>query len=157
MEYEKTVADSLTEQVHILFPGDTNGRYRLFGGKLMEWIDVVAAVVARRHAQTEVTTAAIDNLRFEAPAYVNSTVILIGQLTYVGKTSMEVRVDTYVEALDRARERINTAYLVMVSIDDQEKPVPVPRLRLVTDAERTEWAAAAQRNALRKERRVAEY
>ncbi|HML48919.1 MAG TPA: acyl-CoA thioesterase [Clostridia bacterium] len=157
MIQEKTVADSRTEQVHILFPSDSNGRYRLFGGKLMEWIDVVAAVVARRHAQTEVTTATVDSLRFEAPAYVNNTIILVGRLTYVGNTSMEVRVDTYLEALDGVRERINTAFLVMVSIDQDEKPVRVPRLRLVSDEERTEWAAAERRNALRRQRRHEQY
>lgn len=153
MEQTKTVADSRTEQVHILFPSDSNGRYRLFGGRLMQWIDVVAAVVARRHAQTEVTTAVVDQLRFDAPAYVNNTVILIGQLTYVGTTSMEVRVDTYVEALSGARTLINTAFLVMVSIGEDEKPLPVPRLHLCTDEEQAEWEAARRRNDLRKQRR----
>ena len=93
----KRVSDSRTEQIQILMPQHINGMGRLFGGQLVQWIDVVAAVVARRHSNAEVTTATIDNLMFEAPAYVNSTVILVGQVTYVGNTSMEVRVDTFVE------------------------------------------------------------
>ncbi len=100
----KFVADSRTEQVQILMPGQINGQYRLFGGHLMEWIDVVAAVVARRHSGYEVTTACVDNLQFKAPAFVNDTIILVGKMTYVGKTSMEVRVDTYVEALSGQTE-----------------------------------------------------
>ena len=97
----KKVSDSRTEQIQILMPAHINGYKRLFGGKLVEWIDVVAAVVARRHSGCNVTTASIDNLIFAEAAYVNSTVVLIGQMTYVGRTSMEVRVDTFVEGLRR--------------------------------------------------------
>ena len=78
----KTVAQSRTEQIQILMPEHINGYSRLFGGKLMEWIDVVAGVVARRHSGREVTTAAIDNLQFKAAAHINSTVVLSGRITY---------------------------------------------------------------------------
>ena len=61
-EIEKTVKDSYTEQVQILTQANINGYNRLFGGQLMEWIDVVAAVVARRHAGRNVTTAVVDTL-----------------------------------------------------------------------------------------------
>ncbi len=64
MREEKCVADSITTQVQIIMEKDINGANRLFGGQLLEWIDVVAAVVARRHCHREVTTAAIDNLQF---------------------------------------------------------------------------------------------
>ena len=62
----KTVAQSRTEQIQILMPEHINGYQRLFGGKLMEWIDVVAGVVARRHSNSEVTTASVDNLQFKS-------------------------------------------------------------------------------------------
>lgn len=84
----KKVSESKTEQIQILMPQHINGYKRLFGGVLMEWIYVVAGVVARRHANSEVTTASVDNLQFKSPAYVNSTIILIGKITYVGTTSM---------------------------------------------------------------------
>lgn len=90
----KRVADSRTEQIQILMPEHINGAGRLFGGKLVEWIDVVAGVVARRHSGRNVTTAAIDNLQFKAAAYVNDTLVLVGRVTLVGRTSREVRVDT---------------------------------------------------------------
>ena len=64
----KRVEDSRTEQVQILMPEHINGTRRLFGGKLMEWIDVVAAVVARRHSGCEVTTASVDILQVRAAA-----------------------------------------------------------------------------------------
>ena len=93
----KRISESQTEQVQIVMPGDTNGYGRLFGGRLVEWIDIVAAVVARRHSGREVTTVSIDNLNFKAPAHSNETVVLIGRVTYAGRTSMEIRVDTYAE------------------------------------------------------------
>ena len=105
----KTVAQSRTEQIQILMPEHINGYKRLFGGRLMEWIDVVAAVAARRHSNRNVTTVAVDHLEFRAPAHVNDTVVLVGQLTHVGRTSMEVRVDTFIEELNGERFRNNPA------------------------------------------------
>ena len=116
----KRVRDSFTEQVQILMPSHINGTDRLFGGQLVQWIDVVAAVVARRHSGRNVITAAIDNLQFKAGAFINNTLVLIGRITYVGRTSMEVRVDTYVEDLSGIRKVVNRAYLVLVALDDEE-------------------------------------
>jgi len=150
----KKVSDSRTEQIQILMPEHINGFNRLFGGRLMEWIDVVAAVVARRHSGCNVTTASIDNLQFKAAAYVNSTIFLTGQITYVGNTSMEVRVTTYVEKLDGMRHMINRAYLVLVALDENDHPVQVPGLTLETEEEKLEWEAGKKRSKLRKQRRL---
>jgi len=149
----KHVSDSLTEQVQILMPSHINGSDRLFGGQLVEWIDVVAAVVARRHSGYNVTTAAIDNLQFKAGAFINNTLVLIGHITYVGKTSMEVRVDTYVEDLLGVRKVVNRAYLVMVALDEAGKPMEVPKLIIETEAEHAEWEAGKRRHELREQRR----
>jgi len=149
---EKHPSDSYTEQVQILTQGTLNGFKRLFGGQLMEWIDVVAAVVARRHSGHNVTTVAVDNLQFAGPARANDVVLLAAKMTYVGRTSMEVCVKTYVEALDGERELINTAYLVMVALDEFERPAPVPRLVPETDEEKEAMLAGERRRKLRKER-----
>lgn len=150
---EKSVKDSYAEQVQILTQKDMNGYNRLFGGRLMEWIDIVASVVARRHSGRNVTTAVVDTLTFRAPAHLNDTVILCGRITYVGRTSMEVCVETYVENLDSSRTLINTAYVIIIAIDENEKPVEVPRLRLETEEEKAEWALAEKRAEIRKQRR----
>ncbi|MBE7045299.1 MAG: acyl-CoA thioesterase [Ruminococcaceae bacterium] len=150
---EKRVSDSYTEQVQVLMQGNMNGYQRLFGGKLMEWIDIVAAVVARRHSECNVTTAVVDALQFQGPAYANETLLMAGKITYVGRTSMEVCVRTYVEELHGERRLINTAYVVMVALDEQERPTEVPRLLLETEEEKQEWLAAQQRNILRKQRK----
>jgi acyl-CoA hydrolase len=153
----KHVSDSITEQVQILMPSHINGSDRLFGGQLVEWIDVVAAVVARRHSGCNVTTAAIDNLQFKAGAFINNTLVLIGHITYVGKTSMEVRVDTYVEDLVGVRKVVNRAYLVLVALDNDGNPTVVPKLILETQAEHAEWDAGKKRHTLRHKRRKEGY
>lgn len=119
----------------------------------MQWIDEMAGIVARRHAGTIVTTACVDNLNFKAGAYLGDVVVLIGKMTYVGKTSMEVRIDTYVEAADGTRKIINRAYEVMVALDENNNKVEVPELIVETEAEKAEWIGGEKRYTLRKERR----
>ena len=152
-EAAKPVSASRTEQIQILMPQHINGYTRLFGGVLMEWIDIVAGVVARRHSNSEVTTASVDNLQFKSPAYVNSTITLIGTITFVGSSSMEVRVDTFTEALSGERRLVNRAYVVMVALDENERPKRVPRLILETEEEKAEFEAGKKRHELRKQRR----
>ncbi len=149
----KKVSDSRTEQVQILSQGTLNGYKRLFGGRLMQWIDIVAAVTARRHSGCNVTTAAVDSLEFKAAAYANDTVVIIGTITYTGRTSMEVCVKTYVELLSGERKLINKAYVIMVALDENENPTEVPQLVCVTDEEKAEWEAAKVRQSIRNERR----
>lgn len=153
----KRVGESKTEHVEIVLLEHLNGFSRLFGGQLVEWIDIVAAVVARRHSNCNVTTASIDNLQFKAAAYLNDTVVLSGCITYVGNTSMEVRIDTFVERLTGEKNLINRAYLVLVALDEHEVPVPVPRLVLETEEERQEWEAGIRRHKLRNDRRTENY
>ena len=118
---------------------------------------MVAAVVARRHSNRNVTTVSIDNLQFKKPAYINDTILLQGCMTYTGNTSMEVRVDTLVEKLNGEKTLINRAHLVLVALDEDEKPVQVPKLILETDEEKEEWQAGLRRNELRKQRRIEKY
>ena len=151
---EKRVVDSQVETVHIVRPNHLNGANRLFGGILIQWLDEVAGIVAKRHAMTNVTTASIDNLHFMQGAYQNEMVVIIGKLTYVGKTSMEVRVDTYVENKSGIRKPINRAYFVMVALDEDDKPVEVPELILETETEKAEWEAAQKRREMRSQRKV---
>lgn len=143
----------MTEQVYIVRSQHINGYGRLFGGILMQWIDELSGIVSRRHAGTTVTTASIDNLSFEAPAYQDDMVVLVGKLTYVGRTSMEVRVDVYVEDADGMRKTINRAYVVMVAIAEDGTPLPVPGLTVETESERYEWQSGEKRYQLRKTRR----
>lgn len=149
----KKVSDSLTQQQYLICPAHINHYGRLFGGQLLKWIDELAGIVAIRHSGATVTTAAIDNLQFQAPAYTGDMIVLEGRVTYVGRSSMEVRVDTFREALDGSREIINRAYMDMVAIDCRGKAQEVPDLLLETEEEIKENEAAKRRKALRKQRR----
>ena len=151
----KTVDDSRVETVHIVRPNHLNGANRLFGGILMQWIDEVAGIVAKRHSMTNVTTAAVDDLTFLRGAYQNDMVVIKGKITWVGTTSMEVCVDTYVENVNKERQWINNAYFVMVALDENDKPVKVPRLALQTEEERRTWEIADERRRLWNQRRKA--
>lgn len=151
---EKSIEESRTEQVHLLRYEDINGENRLFGGKLVFWIDEVAGAVARRHAGIRVTTASIDNLQFKNPAFLDELIIIVGYITYVGNTSMEVRVDTYAESTNGTRRPINRAYLTVVALGSDDRPCPIPYgITIETESQKYEWACALKRIELRKMRR----
>ncbi len=143
-----------TTSVQIVMPQHCNGyaKPRLFGGQIMAWIDVIGAVAARRYTGRAVTTVCIDNLNFLKPAYLNDTVVQEAFVTWAGRTSLEVRVDSMVERLDGSRELINRAYAVFVALDEEDHPVPVPALHPETEEEKREYLAAQKRREIRKAR-----
>ena len=140
-----------TTAVQIVMPQHCNGyaKPRLFGGQIMAWIDVVGAVAARRYTQRAVTTVCIDNLTFLKPAYLNDTVVQEAMVTWTGKTSLEVRVDSMVERLDGSRELINRAYAVFVALDDEDRPTAVPPLVPETEEEKQMFQDAVIRKHFR--------
>ena len=146
----------VTQAVHIVMPEDCNGyaKPRLFGGQLMAWIDVVGAVTARRFAKANVTTVCVDHLTFLEAAYLNDTVVQEGRVTWSGRTSLEVRVDSFVEHLNGERKLINRAYMVFVALDDNDKPIPVPKFTPETLEEQYEFSAALNRQDIRKQERA---
>ena len=150
----KTVDESRVETVRIVRPNHLNGANRLFGGILMQWIDEVAGIVAKRHSMCNVTTASVDNLTFLHGAYQNDMVVIKGKMTWVGTSSMEVCVDTYVENHLGQRSWINNAHFIMVALDAAGKPTRVPRLTLQNDEERLAWEQAEERRKLRNQRKI---
>ena len=150
----KTVDDSRVETVYLVRPTHLNGANRLFGGILMQWIDEAAGIVAKRHCGGNVTTASVDNLTFLHGAYQNDMIVIRGKLTWVGSSSMEVCVDTYVENLSGERHRINNAHFMMVALDKDDKPVPVPPLVLQTEDEHLAWSHGEERRRIRNQRKA---
>ncbi len=141
----KHPSDSFAEFVQILRMENVNGAGRLFGGDLMSWMDDVAAISARRYAKTPVTTACIENLRFLHPAYHNESMVVTGRVVYTGRTSMEVLVMAEVEKLNGERELIADGRFILVALDENERPCPVPPLVPVTDREKAWYEEARQR------------
>ena len=151
---QKRVEDSQIEQVFQVRPEHLNGAGRLFGGQLMASIEEVAAMVGLWHAQSNIVTVSVDNLEFIQGAYQNDLIVLVGRVTFVGNTSMEVRVDTYVESMvDGMRRPINRAYLTLVAVDENGKPQKVPQLCIETESQRAEWEAGQKRKAMHIQRK----
>lgn len=146
----KRVSDSMVEIAHIVRPTDLNSAKRLFGGTLMSWIDEAAVIVAKRHSNMNVTTASVDNLSFLSAARMRDVIVIIAKITHVGTTSMEVKVESYVEHIDGIRDLVNRAYITLVGLDEEGKPAKIPELLLETDEEIQENELAKMRRAMRK-------
>ncbi len=155
----KSINDSLTECMRIVKHEDINGGSRLFGGRLMQWMDEAAGICAMRHSGSVITTAAIDNLQFKKGAYIGDIILLSAKITYVGRTSMEVRVDVFMEEMKTGiRYALNRAYFTEVCIDEDGKPLPVQyTIEPETVAEKAEWEGALKRIEMRKARRTEGY
>lgn len=131
----------------IVMPEHTNGMAGvMFGGVMMQWIDVCAGVAAMRQAGGSVVTASIDRLDFLHPVHVGEVVILQAMVNYVSRTSMEVgcRVETE-DMKSRSRRYTTKAYLTFVAVDGHGKPRQLPPLTLVTDDDRRRNAQAILR------------
>jgi acyl-CoA hydrolase len=153
-EITKNVSYSKAEQIQFVMPQHGNRAGRLFGGQLMAWIDLIAAVVAFRHSDGESTTASVDYLSFDKPIFVKDLIVLNGRITYVGNSSMEIRIDTFIERPGLLREHTNRAYLTYVAIDEKGQPRRVPRLAPETPEETAEYEEGLKRASVRKERRL---
>ncbi len=151
----KKVEDTKVDWLKTVQYEDINPYQRLFGGRLISWMDEIAGIVATRHSGGVITTAAIDNLQFLKGAVIGDLIAIEARLTYVGRTSMEVRVDVYRE--DRKtglRYPINRAYFTEVAIDEQGNPEEVPYgLAIETEAQRADYEGALRRIEVRKMRR----
>ena len=151
----KTRAASATVTTHLLRHEDINGSNRLFGGRLMEWIDDAAGTAAIRHCGMYVTTACVDTLEFRSPAFLGDIVVIEAEVTYVGKSSLEVRVNSYVEdPASGTRALINRAFLTEVCVDDDGRPCVVPYGLALTKAEEfADWEDALFRKEVHTTRR----
>ena len=155
MRDKRPVSYSKTEWIRGIQYEDINGSGRLFGGRLMEWMDMVAGVAAVRHCNQMVTTAAVDNLTFKRGAFINEILVIIATVTYVGRTSIEVRCDVYIEDVETGmRHPINRAYFTEVAVDKEGHPTEIKYdLDVASETEKAEYEGAKKRIAMRKERR----
>jgi acyl-CoA hydrolase len=138
----------------LVLPGDTNALGTIFGGKVMQWIDIAASVAGLRHSGGPVVTRSIDALEFLAPVNMGEIVVLKAQVNFVGHTSMEIGVRVESERAHTLERRYATkAYLTFVAVDAQGKPRPVPPLLIETDEDRRRNIEAIERRRARLERR----
>lgn len=142
----KSVLDSQVIMTQLVLPGDTNALGSVFGGTVMSWIDIAAAIAAQRHSQSAVVTASIDQLNFIAPVYKGWIVNLKASVNYVSRTSMEIGVRVDAEN-PRENKVFHTAsaYLTFVALDEDGKPKAVPGLTLDTVESKRRFEAARKR------------
>ena len=157
MTREKTVCESRLEMAQVMFPSDANQAGNVHGGTIMKLIDTAAGIAAIRHCRTNIVTASMDRLDFYKPVFVGELVILRASINYVGTTSMEVGVRVEAEEIMTGKVRhTNSAYLTMVSLGENRRPMPVPKIAPQTDDEKRRFkdgrARAKRRRELRKKR-----
>jgi acyl-CoA hydrolase len=132
----KTPRDSQVESRYIVMPQHANDVGFAFGGTIMSWIDMVAAMVAQKHCEREVVTASSDRISFLQPIRIGDQVVLRASVNYVGRTSLEVGVLVTRENPFRNESvRATTAYLTLVALDEKKEPVMIHRLRPETPEE----------------------
>lgn len=153
----KKIADSRVTLSHMMGPQDANGLGNVHGGIIMKLADEAGSLVAVRHAQAPCVTVAVDSMIFIHPIYIGNFVQFNAELTYVGRSSMEVRVEVIRED-PMTCERIisNTAYYVYVALDDQARPKKVPTLIYESEEEEKRADLAQERQQYRKQQRAQE-
>lgn len=151
MRERKRSADSRFTLSALMGPQEANTHGNVHGGVIMKMVDEAGALVAMRHAGNLVVTVAIDSMTFMEPILVGTLVMCHAELTYVGRTSMEVRVEVVTEnPLKSDARTTNIAYLVYVAIDANGRPIEVPELEFETPEQRQRAERAEQRQAYRK-------
>lgn len=146
--------ESLVIKTEFVLPSDANNLGTVFGGRVMEWIDIAGAIAAGRHCRTTVVTASMDDLHFLHPIKAGMVVVLQAQVVYSGHTSVEVGVEVFSEhPKTGVRERCCHAQLTFVSLDEKGKPAAVPPLLPESTEERRRYQEAEERRRFRLERR----
>ncbi len=149
----RPVSQSQTTMTEIVLPTHANAMGNVFGGQVLAWMDVAAAICAQRHCGTVAVTAGIDDLSFEGPVKVGHVIRLEARLTAAFRSSVEVSVEVRGEDANTGRTwPCVQAFMSFVAIDSYGKPVPVPPLLVEHDAQRTLAEAAAERRAHRLKR-----
>lgn len=132
----KKVSESAVEMRNLVMPNDTNPQNSIFGGVVMSWIDMAAAMVAERHSNRPVVTVHVDGISFKAPIKIGDHVLIKASLNYVGKSSMLVGVKVLAEnPFTGITRHTTTAYLVFVALDDIGRPIKVRELIPETEDE----------------------
>ena len=149
----KTPSESAVETRYLVMPQQANPQGTAFGGAIVSWIDMVAAMAGQRHCGREVVTAEIDTLVFRHPVHIGDHVVLRASVNYVSRSSMEVGVQVTRENPYTGEQIVaTTAHLTLVALGEDKKPTPVPPLLPQTPDEKRRYEKARLRVQARKER-----
>jgi acyl-CoA hydrolase len=145
-----SVCASQSERSEIIFPADTNALGNLFGGRLMQFMDLVGAMAASRHARSFTVTDSMDHLDFVAPVHVGDLLILKSSVNRAFRTSMEIGVKAMVEDVREGRFRhVSSAYLTFVAVEPSGKRIEVPQVIAETEHQKRRFEDAGRRREMR--------
>lgn len=148
----KSPKESAVETRYLIMPNQANPHGTAFGGVIMAWIDMVAAMAAQRHCRKEVVTAGIDSLIFKEPIRIGDHVVLRASINYVSRSSMEVGVQvTREDPYNDQKVIATTAHLTFVALDENKRPSPAPPIIPQTESEKRRYEDAKLRVKARKE------
>ena len=151
----KSWQESAAETVQVVLPNDSNPLGFILGGTVMHLIDITGAIACHRHTNTLALTAGVDGLEFIHPIKVGDLILLKSRVTCTFKTSLEVEVEVFSEAIETGTRRLTSrAYLTFVAIDREGKAQPVPPLLLETPEDEERCRQAHQRRAERLRRKM---
>lgn len=153
----RPVSQSVVQMTELVLPSHTNALHTIFGGVIVSWIDIAAAIAAQRHSSQPVVTASIDALDFVAPVHLGWVVNLKASVNYAGKTSMEIGVRVDAEnPITGESFHTASAYLTFVAIGSNGKPRAVPPVLPESVEEKRRYQAAQKRRQIRLENREKE-
>jgi acyl-CoA hydrolase len=137
---EKSPSMSHAEVIVRMFPTDANPAGNVFGGEILKHIDMVAGIVAQRHAQSNAVTVCMDSVNFLKPVFVGNVLSLNARINYVHNSSMEIEVKVEAEdIITGIRTVTGTAFVTFVALDEDGKPLQVAKLSLKTDDDRIKY------------------
>ncbi len=146
----KTPRDSQVEMTEMVLPQHTNSIGTVFGGTVMSWVDIAAAISALRHAGLQVVTASVDAMEFHAPIRLGWVVTIKAMVNYVSRSSCEVGVKVFAEnPLTAESFHTASAYLTMVALDSNGRPAMMRKIFAETDEEKRRYSSAEKRRELR--------
>lgn len=149
MQDKRPASSTVAINTEIVLPNDTNTLGNLMGGKLLHWMDVIAAVASHRLCKRVCVTASVNNVAFNEPIKLGDIVTLKAQVSRSFKSSMEIFIDVYVE--DRSTDdlrKVNEAIYTFVAVDQMGNAISVPGVIPETDEEKERYNGALRRRQL---------
>lgn len=151
MRNKKTPRESEIKTSKLMMPNDANFAGHVHGGVILEFVDQVAYICAVRHSESYCVTAAVDRVDFKMPINVGELVHFDAKIIYVGKTSMDIKIEISAEDLKTRKIRhTNTCYATKVAVDEKMNPKEVPELMLETEEDKKLWKDAVRRREFHK-------
>lgn len=150
MNKVKHPSDSLVIMNELVLPNDTNLLNNLMGGRLLHWMDICAAMTARKHCSRSVVTASVDGVSFNSPIRLGDVVSLTSKITRTFRTSMEIHIEVWAENMQEGtRLKSNEAYYTFVAVDGYGTPIQVAEIEPENEEEQRKYDGALRRRQLR--------